>query len=240
MFDFFKKRAAPADAGSKPKFHKVLRLALLVGCILLLAVCFAANPDISAQALTSRAPKNPAAAAAAIVALYIFKSITLFFPIIILEIAAGYLFSPWAALVINFIGMLITLIVPYWIGRAAGMDAIQKQIEKHPKFGEILDKQQDNSFFLCFFLRVVTCVPGDIITMYLGATKTPFWKNLVAGVLGVLPGMVLATLMGESVQNPRSPMFWLSAGFMIVFAALSVLVYFLYRRRIQRKGRSPE
>jgi hypothetical protein len=48
--------------------------------------------------------------------------------------------------------------------------------------------------------------------------------------------MILATFMGESIQDPQSPMFWLSAGLMILLAALSVLLYYLYRRRIQKKG----
>ena len=201
------------------------RLILPAVCILALAAYFVISPDISVQTLLNHTPKNPAAAAAVILMLYIFKSITVFFPLIILEIAAGHLFSPWMALLINFMGVLTILTVPYWIGRAAGMDAVQKQIQKHPKFAEILDKQQESSFFLCFFLRIISCLPGDIVTMYLGATKTPFWKNLTAGALGILPGMILATLMGESIQDPKSPMFWFSAGLMVILAAISVLFY---------------
>jgi uncharacterized membrane protein YdjX (TVP38/TMEM64 family) len=225
---------------NKSTLLKMLRLFLLAICILILTVCFIASPELSVQTLLDHTPQNPVAAAAAILVLYVLKSVTVFFPLIILEIAVGHLFSHWVAFLINFIGMLIILTVPYWIGRATGMDAIQKQIQKHPKFGEILDKQQDRSFFLCFFLRVISCLPGDIVTMYLGATKTPFWKNLVAGALGVLPGMISATLMGESIQDPQSPMFWLSAGLMILLAALSVLFYYLYRRRVQTKGVSTE
>lgn len=133
-------------------------------------------------------------------------------------------------------GEMIVLTVPYWIGRGAGMNVIQKQIQKHPKFGELLDKQKDHSFFLCFFLRAISCLPGDLVTMYLGATKTPFWKNLMAGALGILPGMILATFMGEGMQDPYSPMFWISAGLTIVLAALSALFYSLYRRRNHKKA----
>lgn len=221
---------------NKSNPFKILRVILSAIFILVLTVYFIVSPNVSVQTLLNHAPKNPVAAAAVLLALYIFKSATVFFPLIILEIAVGYLFSPWIALLINFIGMLIILTVPYWIGRAAGMDAIQKLLQKYPKFREILDKQQDSSFFLCFFLRVISCLPGDIVTMYLGATKTPFWKNLVAGALGVLPGMILATFMGESIQDPKSPMFWLFGGLTVILAALSVLLYYLYRRRIQKKG----
>ena len=102
----------------------MLRLILPAVCILALAAYFVISPDISVQTLLNHTPKNPAAAAAVILMLYIFKSITVFFPLIILEIAAGHLFSPWMALLINFMGVLTILTVPYWIGRAAGMDAV--------------------------------------------------------------------------------------------------------------------
>ena len=223
------------EGNNKSKLFKILRWVLLTGFILILLVYFMVSPDISVQTLLDHTPDSPVATAAILLVLYLFKCITVFFPLVILEIAAGHLFSPWMALCINFLGLLIILTIPYWVGRAAGMDVIQKQIQKHPKFGEILDKQQDNSFFLCFFLRAISCLPGDLVTMYLGATKTPFWKNLVGGVLGVLPGMILATFLGESIQDPRSPMFWLSAGLMVILAALSALVYSLYRRRIRKK-----
>lgn len=213
---------------------KILRLLLIILCILIIIIWFVINPDISVKTLLDHTPSNPIAAAAIIWVLYVLKSITVFFPLIILEIAVGYLFSPGMALLINSIGILIILTVPYGIGYAAGMDIIQKQMQKHPKFGEILNRQQRNSFFLCFFLRIISCLPGDIVTMYLGATKTSFWKNLVAGFLGLLPGIFLSTLLGGSIQDPKSPMFWLSAGLMGALAALSMLFYYLYRRRIQK------
>lgn len=160
---------------------------------------------------------------------------TVFFPLIILEIAVGHLFSTWTALGINFAGIIIILTIPYLIGKASGIEAINKLVRKYPRFGDIIGKQQDNALFLCFFLRIINCLPGDVVTMYLGATRTPFWKNLLAGALGILPGMVLATLMGNGIQDPGSPTFWISAVLMVVLAALSVLLYYAYRRKLRKK-----
>lgn len=175
-------------------------------------------------------------AALVLLMLYALKSATIFFPLIILEIAAGHLFSTWTALGINFAGTLIVLTIPYLIGRAAGMEAIQRLTQRYPRFGKILSKQQDNALFLCFFLRIISCLPGDVVTMYLGATKTPFWKNVIAGAIGILPGMILATRMGSNIQNPGSPAFWISAILMTILTTLSVLLYYLYRRRLDKQN----
>ncbi len=176
-------------------------------------------------------PDDPYKAALVLLVLYAAKSATVFFPLILLELAAGHLFPIWPALAINLLGIWIILTVPYWIGYVAGINTVQKLIRRYPRFGELVGKQQRNSFFLCFFLRAVSCLPGDLVTMYLGATKTPFWENLIGGTLGILPGMVLATVMGSSIRAPSSPAFWGSAVLMAVLAAASVLLYRLHCRK---------
>ena len=206
-----------------------------VFCLLLATGYLIGNENVSVETLLAFTPKDPAKAAIVMLLLYALKSATIFFPLIILEIAAGHLFSPCVALGINFAGMLIILTIPYLMGKAAGIKAIRKLVQKYPRFGEIIGKQQANALFLCFFLRIISCLPGDVVTMYLGATRTPFWQNLIAGALGVLPGMILATFMGSSIQDPASPAFWLSAILMVTLASLSALLYYAYRRKIQKK-----
>lgn len=207
------------------KWIPILCVACLLGILL-------ASPAVSVQTLLDYSPENPVLAAILLLVLYLLKSATLFFPLIILEISAGYLFPHRIALAVNLAGLLIILTVPYLMGRARGINRIQQLIQKYPRFRNILDKQEENSRFLCFFLRIISCLPGDVVTMYFGAVGMPFTQNLGFGLLGLLPGMVLATLMGSSIQDPSSPVFWLSALFMGVLAALSLLFYYLYQRKI--------
>ena len=187
--------------------------------------------DISVEMLLEFTPKEPLKAAVVMLVLYALKSITIFFPLVLLEIAAGHLLSPAAAITVNILGLLIILTLPYMIGKAVGMDAIEKLIRRYPKFSSIIDKQRESSFFWCFFLRAISCLPGDIVTMYLGATRVPFMKNLIGGVLGILPGTILATVFGNSIRDPASPAFWISGILFVVLSVGSFLLYFLYRRR---------
>lgn len=215
---------------------KYLKYIVVIACLLLVILCILSDKDFSVQAILEFTPQNPLGAVIVLLLLYALKSATVFFPLIILEIATGHLFPVRVALGVNFVGILIVLSIPYWIGRAAGMEAIQKLIQKYPRFEKIIDRQQDNSAFICFFLRIISCLPGDVVTMYFGATRTPFLQNLIAGTLGILPGMVLATLIGESIQNPESPMFWISALLTVTLSVLSLLLYYLYRCRLKKSA----
>lgn len=221
--------------GKLTAFRPLIKKLIPVLCVACLFGILLAGPAVSVQTLRDYSPENPILAAILILALYALKSATLFFPLIILEIATGYLFPHWIALFINLTGMFIILSVPYLMGKARGINRIQQLIQKYPRFQRILDKQEENSRFLCFFLRIISCLPGDVVTMYFGAVRIPFAQNLGFGLLGLLPGMVLATLMGSSIQDPSSPAFWLSAISMGALAVLSLLLYYLYQRKIQKK-----
>ena len=72
--------------------------------------------------------------------------------------------------------------------------------------------------------------------LYMGATHTSFWKNLIGGTLGILPGMILATVMGNNIRDPNSPVFWGSIALTICLSVLSVGLEYLYRRKAKKNG----
>lgn len=220
------------------KKHRPWRVTgcVLGGVLLGLAVVLFLYSDVSPQAILTDAPQDPLLAAGLLLLLYMLKSLTIFFPLLILEMAAGYLFPAPAALAINLLGVCIVLTIPYWIGRALGLRQVSKLTRKYPKLQAVMEKQNSHSVFLCFFLRVISCLPGDLVTMYLGATRTPFSHNLLGGILGIFPGMILATLMGINIQDPSSPAFWISVALSAGLAVASTALYYVYLKRQKGRG----
>ena len=88
---------------------------------------------------------------------------------------------------------------------------------------------------LNFFLRAISCLPGDLVTLYLGATHTHFWHNFLGGTLGIVPGMILATVMGVGIQDPSSPTFWVSAALTVGLSVSSTVFYSVYLKRHRGK-----
>jgi len=219
----------------KRRFLSYVKIIVIVICLLILVYYVMSSPDITVNDILNFTPENLLAAAGILLLLYTLKSITFVFPIAVLEIVSGHLFPIWAALLVNLMGILIDLTIPYWIGHFSGIKAIQKLMVKYPKFEAILDRQKNNSFFLCFFLRIIGGLPADAVTMYFGATGTEFWKNVIGGVIGILPKMTLYTVWGSSIQEPGSPEFWFSFCLILLISAGSILGYYLYRRKLKNR-----
>lgn len=218
----------------------ILRYAPLIVCAVFMCLYLFSGEDVTPESLLNFAPEDPLLAALFLVLLYAFKSLTIFFPIIILNVLGGFMFEPFHALIVNSVGLLVELTVPYLIAKYSGSNISERMINKHPKLAEIVDAQGENSFFMTFFLRVISCLPGDAVSMYLGTTGIPLEKYLLASYLGSLPGMVAATLLGMSITDPMSPMFWVSIGLTVGISIISFLVYFIWRKTKKRKDVNDE
>lgn len=166
--------------------------------------------------------------------LYALKSISVFFPILVLKIAVGHLFPTGIALFLNFTGVLICHTIPYWIGYASGTNLLDKLQKRYPKFAVILDVQLSNPFFSSFLFRSIHILPRDIVSLYFGATHTSYLHYIIGGMLGTLSGVVLATLLGTSISDHRSPLFLVSVISMVVLTGISFLINYLYKRKFQK------
>lgn len=216
----------------KTQVSRLLGLAVIA--ILFLLLFLAANSkSITVEQILSWTPADLVLAAAVILCLYAFKAATIFFPLVVLQIASGLLFPTWVAIIINLLGCLIDMTIPYWVGRRAGERIIPKIQEKYPQSRRIFQEQRKNTLFICFFLRTMSFLPGDILTICLGATQKPFHHNLMGGILGHLPGVLLASLFGSAIQDRSSPVFWISGISMFGLSLVSILLYRVYEKRTE-------
>lgn len=223
----------------KNKKITILKALPLMVIVILVVLFLASGNDITVQTVLSYTPESPFAAATVILLLYALKSISFVFPVAVLQIAAGHLFRTSTALLLNFLGRTITLSIPYWIGRFSGSDLISSLQEKYPKLKEICGRQGENPIFISFLLRTFCFLPGDAVSLYLGATQIPFSCYLTGGVLGTTLGVVLATILGSSITEPDSPAFWLSASLMVFMAVISGILYLRSSRKKALKQHSP-
>lgn len=186
--------------------------------------------DFLIDTILKYTPPHPVAAALLLLFLYALKSVSVFFPILVLEVAVGHLFPTGTALLLNLAGVLICHTIPYRIGYSSSGTVLEKLKKRYPKFANILNAQLNNAFFSSFLFRSIHILPGDIISLYFGATHTPYLHYIVGGMLGTLPGVVLTTLLGTSISDPTSPLFLVSVISMVVLTGISFLINYFYKR----------
>lgn len=219
----------------------LMQLAPVIMIIVCIFIYFRFFKGATIEHILEFTPDNLWLAALVMIGLYGMKSLSLFFPMIILVAASGSIFPNYfAALLVNCIGVLVMVTVPYLIGRFAERDFVERLISKRKNADKLREFKSDNEFFIAYFMRVINILPCDVVSMFLGSTDFSPVKYLVGSFLGIFPGLVTTTLMGANVQHPESPAFWIAAAVEVFFAAGSAAVYYFYKKRHKKVENSGE
>lgn len=197
--------------------------------VLFSAIYYARNMTL--DSLLSFSPQNRFLAALFLFGLFALKSISVFFPIIVLQIASGFLFPAPIALFINLIGTAIGFALPYFLGMFLGAEKAAEKINRNEKIKRIIEKQREHEFFLSFFLRVISCLPSDLVSMYLGVLRFKFPRYMLSSMLGALPGIIPATFMGQSIKDPFSPQFMGAIAITLICSGISIIYYYFYTKK---------
>ena len=208
-----------------------LRCLPLLGLMTAMLWLFLSGKELSVDTVLSYTPKIPLLAALFLLLLYGLKSLSLTLPILLLDTVCGVLFPLPVAILVATLGTAITLTIPYFIGRGAGPDMTEKLQQKHPRLRELREMRSRNELFLAFLIRIVGILPCDVVSLYLGNTRLPFPKYLLGGVLGFLPDIITATVVGMKADDRSSPWFWGAIAVNLLVAGGSTLFYTLYRRQ---------
>ena len=160
------------------------------------------------------------------------KSMSIFFPMLILIAATGSIFPNYfAALAVNSLGVLVMITIPYFIGRYAEREFVEGLINKHPKADRLREIQSGNELFIAYFTRVINILPCDLVSMFLGSAGFSPKKYLLGSFLGIFPGVITTTLMGANADDPASPKFWVAVIVEAVFAIGSSAAYYFYKKK---------
>lgn len=192
--------------------------ALTLGCIL-------GAKNFTVEELLGYTPKSLPLAAAGFLCAYAFKSLSVVFPLSLLYIAAGVAFPLWIAWAVNLAGLWVCVTLPYGVGKISGSGLARKIVQTYPKAARVDRVVSRNQVFTAYLLRVVGLLPGDLVSILMGAMGMGYREYLAGSLMGLLPGMLIQTALGGYADRPTSPVFWGLCLLMLLISAASAAAY---------------
>ena len=178
----------------------VLRIAVSVVIIALIIWKYDELKNIDVRTIVDSAGSF-GVAVLSILGVYLIKSITFVVPASIVYIAVGLAFNPIVAIIINCVGIMIEVTSTYFLGRIMGGKSVIHKIEG-TKYGyKLLSMQSKNKFSALLAIRFLPIFPIDIVSLLLGATRTSFGTYIGASLGGILPRVILFTLLGDGLYK---------------------------------------
>ena len=209
---------------------KALQIVPLIFTVLAVVFClvFMIKNNISLKNINNLASYftgSTLTVAIVFIIIHIVKSAALFVSPVILYALAGMVFEDfWVAVLVGFIGSFLSLILPYYLGKFLGMDAV-KSLKKRFKAIEKIDNfTGENVFSVVFICKVGAVMPSDLNSLVFGAMNLPFGKYFISSNLALLILDLLWTLFGAAgdITDPLSYIYILPAFLLAVAGALYV------------------
>lgn len=177
---------------------------------------------LTAEAIAAWTPGQAWLAAAVLLALYAAKGLTAALPLTALEAAAGLLFPFPAALAANLCGVAAAQAGPYLLGRRQS-GALSALTARHPCLAALETGRTPGR--QVFLLRLAGVLPGDLVSLWLGAAGTPWRAYFAGGLLGSFPRILAATVLGAALWDLGGRRFWLSCAFGWALTGAAVLIW---------------
>ncbi len=94
-----------------------------------------------------------------------------------------------------------------------------------------MEMQSNNIIFFTFFLRTLLFLPLKAVSMYFGAVKADTQKYMLGSILGMLPNIVISTIMCDNMSKPTSPAFFVSVVLFVLISMIAIIWYIKYIKR---------
>lgn len=207
-----------SDKNVKNRFKKIQIVALVSFLSIIILLILTRSGNMSIDSIIENASGNPRKFIIYLLSLFAVKSLTIIIPLPSLYLASGILFEPLKAVLISYIGLSITLTIPFILGRWSGTEEMDYLKKKYPKLKKLIEMQKKNEFLASFIIRLIGWFPCDILSFYFGACKTNYIKYITSSLLGASIGVITNTLLGDVILNPLS---WQFMGLMLIKILIS-------------------
>lgn len=231
---------------AKPRETRIETAMRIFGILIwaaLVAVLFLHRDRISVEAVLAWTPENLWGAALLMMLFFIVKGMSMVLHAGILYTASGLLFPLPLAVLVNILGTVCMVTAPWLYGRFVGGDIAERFDKKYPAAARVASFREKNDWLFSLGVRLLSGLPSDPLSMYLGAVRLP-WPALIFGaVLAYLPNAVTMPVMAQHAAAPGSPVFVVSAAVAVLFAcapAIFLLVLLIRNRRAKRRKKEEE
>lgn len=171
------------------------------------------------------------AAEAIIIGIFFLKSLLFVIPASLIYLSVGTAFSPVTAIIVSLIGISVEVTATYFLGKFLGGEAVNKLLSKSKSGQKLMEKDVSNKFSVLFIMRF-SGLPIDFTSLFLGAYGCRYPVYLLSSVLGIMPRVVVLTILGDSIYKYIPRDFLIKAVIVALpVIAIGIIVKFIIDRK---------
>lgn len=180
-------------------------------------------------------------AIASILGVYLLKAIVFVVPASLVYIAVGLALPTFIAIPVNIGGILLEVCVTYLLGMMLGGNIVTNKLKKVKYGDKILALHEKNKLSAIFAIRFLPVFPIDIVSLFLGAVKMKFVPYLLISLAGILPRVILFTILGDGLYDyiPMQKLMVVAAVLVPVALIIWIIRYAIKSKKSEEIAENP-
>lgn len=188
------------NSRTKETLKVLLRVAVAMVIFIIATINYDKLKNIDIRQIVD-ASSNMIIAIGTIWGVYLVKSVLFILPASLIYISIGMAFDTATACLISLVGIILEVTVTYYLGLFLGGDYVNKLLAKSKPGKKILDMKLNENFPTLLGIRALPVFPIDFVSLFWGASKCRFPRYFIASVVGIMPRVVLFTILGDGIYD---------------------------------------
>ena len=185
---------------TKSTLMALLRVAVAMTIFVVAVVNYEKLKNIDVRALVN-ASSSFVIALITIWGVYLVKSVLFIIPAMLIYVSIGMAFPAPTACMISLMGIILEITVTYLLGLFLGGPYVTKLLSKTKPGKKVLDMKLNENFPTLLVIRALPVFPIDFVSLFWGASRCGFIKYFIASVVGIMPRVILFTIIGEGIYE---------------------------------------
>ena len=144
------------------------------------------------------------------------------------QLAAGYLYTFWPALLFSCIGAFLGTTITFWLAKGLGSDFVHIFFEKDKTEDYVKRLNSKKAYTIVFLLYAIPGIPKDVVSYAAGLSEMKYKPFIILSTIGRLPGMMGSIIIGSMWHKEEY------VG-MIILAIIAVIAFctcIIYRKKL--------
>ena len=144
------------------------------------------------------------------------------------QLAAGYLYTFWPALLFSCIGAFLGTTITFWLAKGLGSDFVHIFFEKDKTEDYVKRLNSKKAYTIVFLLYAIPGIPKDVVSYAAGLSEMKYKPFIILSTIGRIPGMMGSIIIGSMWHKEEY------VG-MIILAIIAVVAFcscIIYRKKL--------
>lgn len=144
------------------------------------------------------------------------------------QLAAGYLYTFWPALLFSCVGAFLGTTTTFFLANWLGSDFVHMFFEKEKTAEYVTRLNSKKAYTIVFLLYAIPGIPKDVVSYAAGLSEMKYKPFIILSTIGRLPGMMGSILIGSMWHKEE----YIGMIILGVVAVVAFCLCIIYRKKL--------